>query len=150
MKSTLFLAVSIMITSTSVLANRTCPENISFAANKLATQFAPSGKLSAKLNIISHDFQKCEYRGVDQDGEYASGLILRQTRRGLTSKGFLYVNFKSLSLKTMTTLKIISKDKIQVEQSTYRGVKRIEPTRVLSTESGKVISITTSHSVKVN
>lgn len=141
----LFLALS-FLTSSAFAAN--CPRSLSFSAN--GVNYVTGNRLTAKLVILESTYSKCSYRGTDQDGSFVSAYLSRGTRRGQTSKGTLYVNFESLNLKTMTKLKTVSSSKVSIEYSSYRGIKRVTPTTIYSTETNKVISITKRHSIRVN
>ncbi len=143
----LTLTMTLTLMTTAALAG-TCPSSLSFSANGIES--LASNKLSAKLTITESSYGKCLYRGTDQDGAYVSASINRGTRRGQTSKGTLYVNFENLCLKTITNLKTVSASKVSTDYSSYRGVKKVTPTTVYSTESNKVVAITKRHSVRAN
>ena len=144
---TLILTLAIGLMATSSFAG-SCPNSLSFTASGVKT--ITGNKLSAKLSMIESTYGKCSYRGVDQNGDYVSASISRGTRRGQTSKWTLYVNFENLCLKTITKLKTVSSSKISTDYSSYRGIKKVTPTTVYSTESNKVIAVTKRHSVRAN
>lgn len=143
----LILCLTLGLLTTSAFASN-CPSSISFVANNL--KVSSKGKLTASLRITDSSYSKCSYRGSDQDGQYVSAAIHRGTRRGQTSSGTLYINFESLNIKTITKLKTVSSSKVSTDYSSYRGVKRVSPTTVYSTETNKVIAISKRHSVRAN
>lgn len=149
MKSLLVVLTILSSSFAFAQAGRTCPATLSFSASGVSTNAVSFGKLSAKLTLTNSNYTKCSYRGQDQNGEYVSASIQRSSRRGASAKGTLYINFENLNLRTMTKLKTISASKVGIDYSTYRGVKKSGPTTIISTETGKVVSITKKHSVRL-
>lgn len=147
----LILLWVLIITSTNLFAygSRSCPLNLSFTASGIDTNIISDSKLSANLSLTNSSYVKCEYRGQDQNGNYVSAFISRSTQRGSISKGALYINFEDLQLRTKTKLKTISYNKVEIDYSSYRGVKKAVPTTIYSLLLNKVVSITKRHSVRI-
>ena len=143
--------ITLIIMSTcsiSFAGTRHCPSNITFQAGGIKSELISGNSLKASLSLIESTYTKCSYRGTDKNGDYASASIQHASARGSKVAGTLYINFEKLNITTVTKLKTISKSKLEINYSAYRGVRRVVATTVIGS-NGKVLAVTKHHSVKV-